>query len=151
MEDSMKTLDLKNMPKNKSLGFTLIEMLVVVAIIATLAAMIAPKILDRASDAKVTSTKANIQTISSALDMYKLDNFTYPSADQGLDALIQKPGGSPEPKNWKGYLKKVPLDAWGNEYYYSYPGENGTFDVYSLGADGQLGGEGFDADISNSD
>ena len=147
----MKTLDLNNKRKNNYRGFTLIEMLVVVAIIATLAAMIGPKIIDRGSEAKVTAAKAGIQTISSALDMYKLDNFTYPSTDQGLEALTQKPSGSPEPKNWKGYLNKAPVDPWGNEYYYSYPGENNTFDVYSLGADGQLGGEGFDADISNSD
>jgi general secretion pathway protein G len=130
-------------------GFTLIEMLVVVAIMATLAAVIAPNLLRRADDAKIARVSTDLQGISSALDMYKLDNFTYPSADQGLMALVEKPNGSPEPKNWKGYLKGSgePKDPWGNEYYYSYPGEHGVYDVYSLGADGQPGGEGPDADI----
>ena len=145
----MKTVDLNNKPKSKNLGFTLIEMLVVVAIMATLAAMIAPKLIEKAGDAQVTAAKGDIQRIASTLDMYKLDNFNYPSSDQGLQALVQKPGGSPEPKNWKQYLNDAPSDPWGNEYYYAYPGENGQFDVYSLGADGQLGGEGHDADIGN--
>lgn len=145
----MKTLDLNNKPNNKNHGFTLIEMLVVVAIMATLAAMIAPRLIDKAGDAQVTAAKGDIQRIASTLDMYKLDNFSYPSSDQGLEALVQKPGGSPEPKNWKQYLNDTPRDPWGNEYYYAYPGENGQFDVYSLGADGQLGGEGHDADIGN--
>ena len=149
MDDSMKTLDLNNKLQSKKHGFTLIEMLVVVAIMATLAAMIAPRLIQKAGDAQVTAAKGDIQRIASTLDMYKLDNFNYPSADQGLDALVQKPNGTPEAKNWKKYLNEAPRDPWGNEYYYSYPGENSQFDVYSLGADGLQGGEGHDADIGN--
>ncbi len=145
----MKTTNINTKPQIKNLGFTLIEMLVVVAIMATLAAMIAPKLIQKAGDAQVTAAKGDIQRIASTLDMYKLDNYNYPSSDQGLQALVQKPGGSPEAKNWKQYLNDTPKDPWGNEYYYSYPGEKGQFDVYSLGADGQLGGEGHDADIGN--
>ena len=145
----MKTPNINTKPQIKNLGFTLIEMLVVVAIMATLAAMIAPKLIQKAGDAQVTAAKGDIQRIASTLDMYKLDNYNYPSSDQGLQALVQKPGGSPEAKNWKQYLNDAPKDPWGNEYYYSYPGEKGQFDVYSLGADGQPGGEGHDADIGN--
>ncbi|MBT8141165.1 MAG: type II secretion system major pseudopilin GspG [Gammaproteobacteria bacterium] len=130
-------------------GFTLIEMLVVVAIMATLMALIAPRFIERAEEAKVTATVAQLQQISTALDMYKLDNSTYPTIDQGLQALVEKPFGSPEPKNWKHYLNEVPLDAWKNEIYYVYPGEHGVYDLYSLGADGQQGGEGSNADIGN--
>jgi len=133
----------------KNHGFTLIEMLVVVSILATLMAIIAPNLINRAEQAKVTKARADIQVIESAMDMYKLDNSVYPSADQGINALVTKPGGSPEARNWQQYLKQEKKDPWGNEYYYAYPGENGAFDIYSLGADGQPGGEGTDADIGN--
>lgn len=137
--------------KNNHLsGFTLIEMLVVVAIIATLAAIIAPNVMNRASEARMTANKTNIRQIEGALQRYKLDNYFYPAADQGLEALVERPVGSPEPKNWKSaYLPRLPLDPWKNPYYYTYPGENGEFDIYSLGSDGIPGGEDEAADIGN--
>jgi len=147
----MNTQSKNNRFHTKLSGFTLIEMLVVVAIMATLAAMIAPRLIDKAGDAQVTAAKGDIQRIASTLDMYKLDNFNYPSSDQGLQALVEKPGGSPEANNWKQYLNNTPKDPWGNDYYYAYPGEKSAFDVYSLGADGQPGGEGHNADIGNWD
>jgi len=134
---------------HNSKGFTLIEMLVVVAIIATLAAMIVPNLMQGSVDAQLAANKANIQNLKGTLQRYKLDNFTYPSSQQGLEALVDKPSGSPEPKNWKGYLDSLPKDPWGNPYYYKFPGEHGTFDIYSLGADGLPGGEEENADIGN--
>ena len=151
MEFNMNNrIQLKKIAHSPS-GFTLIEMLVVVAIMATLAAMLAPKLIDRAEGAKVTATKADIQRIAGLLEMYKLDNSIYPSADQGLKALVEKPFGTPEPRNWKQALNSEPRDQCGNDFYYVYPGEHGDFDVYSLGADGQPGGDEFDADIGNWD
>lgn len=131
-------------------GFTLIEIMVVVVIIGILIGLIAPNILGRVDQAKVTAAKADIATLEQALDMYKLDNQTYPSTDQGLKALVQKPTGSPVPRKWNpaGYLKKgLPVDPWGNPYQYISPGANGPYDLYSFGADGRAGGEGYDADI----
>lgn len=149
METNMyKSITFVNNHRSTS-GFTLIEMLVVVAIMAALMAIIAPNFIAKADEAKVTATATQIAQISTALGMYKLDNSTYPSVDQGLEALVEKPFGSPEPKKWKQYLSDVPRDAWDNEFYYVYPGEHGVFDIYSLGADGVAGGEGTDADIGN--
>ena len=136
-------------------GFTLIEIMVVVVIIGVLIGLVAPNILGRVDDARVTAAKADIGTLDQALAMYKLDNHHYPSTDQGLQALIQKPSGNPEAKNYnpEGYLKKpkIPLDPWGNEYHYLSPGSDRPYDLYSLGADGREGGEGFDSDIGNWD
>lgn len=117
-------------------GFTLIEIMVVVIIIATLAGLIAPNIIGQGDKARVTAAKADIRTISTQLDLYKLDNFSYPSTDQGLDALVNKPSDA---KNWKqdGYLQKLPKDPWGNDYVYRSPGNNGAYDLYTLGPDGQ--------------
>ena len=132
-------------------GFTLIEIMVVVVIISVLIGLVAPNILGRVDEARVTAAQADIGTLQQALEMYKLDNYRYPSTDQGLEALIVKPSSSPEPKKWnpEGYLKKarIPLDPWGGEYIYISPGSSGPFDLYSLGADGQEGGEAYDADI----
>lgn len=130
-------------------GFTLIEIMVVIVILGVLAALVVPNILGRPDEARVTAATADIQAISNALDLYRLDNYSYPSTDQGLQALVSKPGGSPEAKNWNtdGYLKKQPKDGWGNEYQYLSPGAHGKFDLYSLGADGREGGEGMDQDI----
>ena len=102
---------------------------------------------------KVTVAKGDIKAIAAALDMYKLDNFAYPSTQQGLEALVKKPTGNPQPKNWNkdGYLKKLPVDPWGNPYQYLAPGTKGPFDLYSLGADGKEGGSDNDADIGNWD
>ncbi len=132
-------------------GFTLIEIMVVVVILGILAAMVAPKILNRPDQAKVTVARSDIETISQALELYRLDNGFYPSTDQGLDALVSKPSLSPEPRNWnpEGYLKKSPLDPWGRPYLYIQPGNHGKYDLYSLGADGREGGEGINATIGN--
>ena len=132
-------------------GFTLIEIMVVVAIIAILGATVVPLIMDRPNEARVVRAKNDIGTISSALELYRLDNFNYPSTEQGLQALVEKPTGDPEPANWKqgGYIQKLPKDPWGREYLYISPGEGGDYDVVSLGNDGAEGGESFDADISN--
>lgn len=132
-------------------GFTLIEIMVVVVIIGILAAIIAPNILGRADEARVTAAKQGIRTIDSALKLYRLDNFNYPTTDQGLEALVELPTIPPEPRNWKdgGYLERLPQDPWGNDYVYLSPGQRGEFDLYSLGADGQPGGEGLNADLGN--
>jgi general secretion pathway protein G len=130
-------------------GFTLIELMVVVVIIGVLAALIVPNVLDRLDQAKVEAARANIATLMGALDMYKIDNQRFPTADQGLQALVAKPGAGPIPPNWKPYLKKLPDDPWGKAYQYANPGVKGPIDVYSLGADGVVGGEGLNADIGS--
>lgn len=134
-------------------GFTLIEIMVVVVILGILAALVVPQVMNRPDQAKVTVAKGDIKAIGAALDMYKLDNFSYPSTQQGLSALVEKPGGNPQPKNWNrdGYLKRVPKDPWGNDYQYLSPGTQGPFDLYSLGADGKQGGSELNADIGNWD
>jgi general secretion pathway protein G len=131
-------------------GFTLLEIIVVVAIIAILAAYIAPKVAGRVDDARISKAKSDIRVLESSLELYKLDNSVYPSTEQGLDALVNKPSGE-NTRNWRegGYIKKLNKDPWGNEYRYAYPGSNGEFDVYSLGADNAVGGEGEAADIGN--
>jgi general secretion pathway protein G len=135
----------------KQQGFTLIEIMVVVVILGILGALVVPNILGRTGEARGTAAKSDIQSISNALDLYKLDNHIYPSTDQGLEALVSKPSGYPEAKNWNpnGYLKRLPQDPWGNEYQFVSPGSNGAFDLYSLGADSREGGEGDAADVTN--
>ena len=132
-------------------GFTLIEIMVVVAILAILGATVVPLILDRPDQARMVKAKQDIRAIEAALDLYKLDNFNYPTSDQGLQALVEPPSSDPVAPNWKdgGYLKKLPKDPWGREYLYLSPGENGEVDIYTLGRDGSNGGEGVDADIGN--
>ncbi len=132
-------------------GFTLIEIMVVMVILGLLVAVVAPNILGRGEEARIQVAKTQISQISSALDLYKLDNFAYPATEQGLEALVTKPSGFPEPKNWNknGYMKNVPVDPWNNPYQYISPGVNGPFDLYSFGPDGREGGEGDDADIGN--
>jgi general secretion pathway protein G len=136
---------------NKQSGFTLIELMVVVVILALLATLIVPQIMDRPEQARVVKAQQDIRSLESALKMYKLDNFAYPSTDQGLEALVKKPDGNPKPRNYnpKGYLESLPQDPWGNAYLYLNPGEHGEIDIYSLGADGVAGGTGYDADIGN--
>lgn len=131
-------------------GFTLLEIIVVVTIIAVLAAYIAPKVSGRADDARVAKAKSDIRVLESSLELYKLDNFTYPTTDQGLQSLAEKPSGSELP-HWRkgGYIKKLSNDPWGNAYIYSKPGEKGEFDIMSLGADSAQGGEDSAADIGN--
>ena len=128
-------------------GFTLIEILVVVVIIGILGAVIVPNLLARPDQARITAAQSDIRGIANALDIYRLDNFQYPSTDQGLEALVTKPSGFPEPKNYNpdGYIKKLPTDPWGSEYVYERNGSD--FTLFSLGADGQEGGEGLNADI----
>ncbi len=137
--------------KGLQAGFTLIEIMVVVAILAILGATVVPLIMDRPEEARVVKAKQDIGTLEGALELYRLDNFNYPSTDQGLEALVEQPTGEPEPANWKagGYVKKLPNDPWGRKYIYLSPGENGDYDIISYGRDGGEGGEGFDADISN--
>lgn len=135
----------------RSKGFTLIELMVVLVILGVLAAMIAPKIMDRPDQARIIAAKQDIATIVQALKMYRLDNIRYPTTEQGLQALISKPAIAPVPDNWKsgGYLEKLPNDPWGHPYLYLNPGRQGEIDVISLGADGESGGEGTDADIGS--
>ena len=130
-------------------GFTLIELMVVLLIIGVLAALIVPNVLDRADDARVTAAKTDVANLVQALKLYRLDNQRYPSAEQGLQALLVKPSTSPVPGNWKNYLDKLPQDPWGQPYVYLNPGIRGEVDVMSYGADGQAGGEGRDADIGS--
>jgi general secretion pathway protein G len=130
-------------------GFTLIELMVVLVIIGVLAALIVPNVLDRADDARVTAARTDVNNLMQALKLYKLDNQRYPTADQGLQALVTKPTAGAIPRNWKPYLEKLPADPWGNQYQYVNPGVKGEIDVYSLGADGQPGGDGNDADVGS--
>ncbi len=136
----------------RSRGFTLIEIMVVVIIIGLLAAVIVPSIMGRVGDARVAKAKQDIQAMGTALTLYRLDNFKYPTTDQGLKALIQQPA-DPNIRNWRkgGYIQDGSLkDPWGNDYQYTYPGTHGhEYDLYSFGADGQEGGEGEDADVGN--
>ena len=130
-------------------GFTLIELMVVLVIIGVLAALIVPNVLDRADDARVTAAKTDVNNLMQALKLYRLDNMRYPTADQGLQALVSKPTTGPIPPNWKVYLEKLPKDPWGQGYQYANPGVKGEIDVYSFGADGAVGGEGKNADIGS--
>lgn len=131
-------------------GFTLIEIMVVVIIIGILAAIVAPNVIGRLDDANETKVAADISGMEAALKLYRLDNFTYPSTEQGLDALVTQPN-DPSIRNWNagGYLDNLVNDPWGNPYQYLFPGNNGEFDIYTLGRDGRPGGEGPDADIGN--
>ena len=135
----------------KNPGFTLIEVMIVVVILGILAAVIAPRILDRPDQAKMAAAKSDIAVIMQQLKLYRLDNAAYPSTDQGLGALTVKPSTNPLPANWKagGYLERLPNDPWGRPYQYLNPGLKGEIDVYSLGADGQPGGEGSNADFGS--
>ncbi|HVL00250.1 MAG TPA: type II secretion system major pseudopilin GspG [Dongiaceae bacterium] len=131
-------------------GFTLIEVMIVVAILGILATLVVINVAGNTDKALVTATKSDLQAISQALDLFKLDNFRYPTTDQGLEALSVKPDNA---RNWPegGYLKKVPVDQWKNPYVYISPGSTGPYDLYSLGADGAEGGEELAADISVAD
>ena len=131
-------------------GFTLIELMVVIVILGILAGVVVPRIMDNPDKARVAKAKHDITALESALDVYRLDNFTYPTTDQGLESLVSQPS---EAANWKsgGYIKKLKKDPWGNDYLYMSPGQHGELDIYSLGADGAPGGEGVFADIGSWD
>ena len=130
-------------------GFTLIELMVVLVIIGVLAALIVPNVLERADDARSMAAKTDVNNLMQALKLYKLDNQRYPSAEQGLAALIAKPTVGAVPPNWKPYLDKLPNDPWNNPYQYLNPGIKGEVDVLSFGADGQAGGDGKNADVGS--
>lgn len=134
-------------------GFTLIEIMVVVVIMGILAALVVPKLMGRADDARITAAKQDISTLMSALKLYKLDNHRYPTTEQGLQALVAKPTSGPAANGWKsgGYVDKLPKDPWGGQYQYLSPGVRGEVDIFSYGADGQPGGAGNDADIGSWD
>jgi general secretion pathway protein G len=129
-------------------GFTLIEIMVVVIILGILAAIVAPNVIGRIDDAQISKAKADLRNIESALKLYRMDNFNYPTTEQGLQALVTRPA-DPNIRNWKQNLERLPEDPWGNPYQYLSPGNNGEIDVYTLGRDGRPGGEGVDADMGN--
>ena len=133
-------------------GFTLIEIMVVVIILGILAAIVAPNVIGRVGDAQIAAAKQDLRGIENALKFYRLDNFRYPTTEQGLRALVTRPN-DPNVKNWKqgGYLDRLPKDPWGNQYLYLNPGNRAEIDIYTLGRDGRPGGEGEDADIGNWD
>jgi general secretion pathway protein G len=132
-------------------GFTLIEVMIVIVILGVLAALIVPKVMGRPDEARMAAARQDIFTIMQSLKLYKLDNRRYPTTEQGLAALVQKPSQAPLPQNWSagGYLERLPNDPWGQPYQYLNPGLHGEIDVMSFGADGQPGGQGVDADIGN--
>ena len=135
--------------RSKQKGFTLIELMVVLVIIGVLAALIVPNVLDRADDARVSAAKTDVSNLMQSLKLYKLDNQRFPTAEQGLSALVSTPTTGPAPLNWKPYLDKLPNDPWGNPYQYLNPGIKSEVDIMSFGADGQVGGEGKNADIGS--
>ena len=138
---------------NQQRGFSLVEILVVLVILGLLVSVVAPTVLNRADEARVQKVYADFANIETALKLYRLDNFVYPTTEQGLEALVEPSGLDPIPRNFKkgGYLERVPVDPWGRPYLYLSPGENGEFDIYSLGADGLSGGEDQNADLGNWD
>jgi general secretion pathway protein G len=147
MIHNMKTLN--NLSKRFARGFTLIELMVVLAIIGVLAALIVPNVIGRADDARLTAARTDVGNLMQALKLYKLDNMRYPTPEQGLQALVVRPTTEPVPMNWKSYLEKLPNDPWGRPYQYMNPGIKGEVDVLSFGADGKSGGDGNNADIGS--
>ena len=141
---------MKNKIKNNQSGFTLIEILIVVIILALLAGVVVPKMASKPEEARRETAKVQIKQIENALDMFKVDNGFYPSTEQGLQSLVTEPTSGRKPSGYQdgGYIKKIPLDPWKNEYLYLSPGEGGEYDLLSFGADGEPGGEGIDADIN---
>lgn len=136
---------------NNNQGFTLIEVMVVIAILGILATLVIPRIMGRPDEARVLAAKQDVSTIVQALQLYRLDNGRYPTTEQGLKALITAPTTEPFAPNWKigGYIERLPNDPWGSSYQYTNPGTVKEIDVLSFGADSKLGGTGLDADISN--
>ena len=138
-----------HLPVSRARGFTLIELMVVLVIIGVLAALIVPNVLDRTDDARMTAARTDVNNLMQSLKLYKLDNQRYPSSEQGLDALVRKPTAGTVPSTWKPYHDKLPNDPWGRPYQDLNPGVKGEIDIFSLGADGQPGGEGKNADIGS--
>jgi general secretion pathway protein G len=139
--------------RNAEAGFTLVELMVVIVIIGLLATIVAINVIPATDTARIEKAKADISTIEQALEQYRLDNFTYPAASDGLQALLSSPASLTQPQRYRrgGYIKKLPNDPWGRPYRYTVPGRKGAFDIASLGADGQPGGEADNADIYSSD
>jgi general secretion pathway protein G len=140
-----------NLRRRAASGFTLIEVMVVVVILSILAAIVVPNVMSSPDEARIVKAKQDIRALESALNLYRLDNYVYPSTEQGIQALVTRPTTPPEPQNWKaeGYIDRLPTDPWGHPYQYLSPGQNGEFDLYSMGADGQLDGQGVNADVTN--
>jgi general secretion pathway protein G len=136
-------MKLQNRHRRKQAGFTLIEIMVVVIILGILVSLIAPNIFGVLDDAEATATRAQMRNIEVALDMYRMNHSRYPATEEGLEALMNPPNRE------RGYIDSIPKDSWDNPYRYRYPGENGEYDLWSYGRDGQEGGEGLDADIGN--
>lgn len=136
---------------DREAGFSLLELMVVVVILSILALVIAPRIMDRPDQARVARVEADLNVLESAISIYRLDNYVYPTTEQGLRALVERPTIEPLPPNWarNGYIDRLPQDPWGRPYQYLQPGLHGPFDVFSLGADGVAGGEGADADVGS--
>lgn len=152
----MKILEpiiMRTAQRDREAGVTLIEMMVVLVIIAVVAAMVVPNVIGRPDAARVTVAETDIRSIASALELYRLDNRSYPTTSQGLAALVEKPVSAPVPSNWatEGYLGELPVDPWGSAYVYASPGRDDPYDLISLGSDGAPGGEGNAADISRHD
>lgn len=137
--------------RRRASGFSLIELLVVLVILGLLMGIVAPQFIGEADTARTRTVFADFDRIKSALQIYKLDNYVYPTTEQGLQALVEKPNLEPIPRKWKtsGYVDRIPTDPWGNPYLYLSPGENGAFDIYTLGADGVAGGDGPNTDLGN--
>lgn len=138
-------------PRRSRQGLTLVEMIVVLVIIAVVAVMIVPNVIGRPDEARVTVAKSDLKAVAAALRMYRLDNGDYPTTEQGLAALVERPTAAPAPANWsaEGYLAEMPRDPWGRDYVYRSPGRTGAFDLLSYGKDGEEGGEGLDADLTD--
>lgn len=139
--------------KNTEKGFTLIEIMVVIIILGILASYVAVKVTGQTEEARKTQAKVQIETFRTALDLYKLDNGSYPTTEQGLKALVSPPTVGKLPRKWRegGYISKIPKDPWGNDYVYMSPGEHGDFDISSYGDDDEPGGQGKDADVNSWD
>ncbi len=137
--------------QDKDDGFSLLELMVVVVILSVLALVIVPRVIDRPDQARAARAQADIAAITSAVNLYRLDNFRYPSTEQGLAALVTRPSTDPVPENWatNGYMDRLPVDPWGKPYQYLQPGVHGDFDIFTYGADGTAGGDGANADIGS--
>lgn len=140
-----------SLPRHRDAGFSLLELMVVVVILSILALVIVPRVIDRPDQARAARAQSDIASIVSAVELYRLDNFRYPTTEQGLQALITRPSTDPLPQNWSegGYLDRMPMDPWGQPYLYLSPGVRGDFDVFTYGADGVAGGTGADSDVGS--